>query len=112
MSNVELSLPSVPKHGLDVRRFDVVEGLSMPFEVALVAMSPEQDLDFEQIIGAEASVRIDRGRLGARAWSGVVSRFEQTDTDPAGLATYALRVVPRFWLLSQRSDNRIFQHRT
>jgi type VI secretion system secreted protein VgrG len=112
MSNVDLALPSVPKHGLTVRRFDVVEGLSMPFEVALTAMSPEQDLDFEQIVGAEAAVRIDRGRLGARTWTGVVSRIEQTGVEPGGLAAYALRVVPRFWLLSQRSDNRIFQHAT
>jgi type VI secretion system secreted protein VgrG len=109
---IEIEIPSFPGHGLSVRAVDIVEGLSMPFEVALATHSPDADLDFERLIGAEASLRFASGALGARAFSGVVSFVEQVEVEPAGLSTYTLRIVPRLWLLSQRRSHRIFQHQT
>ncbi|MFT3771028.1 MAG: type VI secretion system tip protein TssI/VgrG [Minicystis sp.] len=110
--NVELNIPSLPHNDLSVRGVDIVEGLSMPFEVALLVMSADADLDFSRIIGQEASLRLGHGRLGSRAWTGVCSFIEQTDVETAGLSTYTLRIVPRLWLLSQRVNHRVFQHQT
>jgi type VI secretion system secreted protein VgrG len=109
---VTIDIPSYAGHGLTVRAVDIVEGLSMPFEVALVATSPDADLDFERLAGAEATCTVDYGSLGKRAFSGLLAHVELTESEPAGLSTYALRIVPRLWLLSQRRGHRIFQHQT
>lgn len=112
MANVEIMLPSVPGHGLSVRRFDIVDGLSRPFEVALVATSKEPDLDFERLIGADATCKIESGALGRRTFSGVCSFVEQLEVEATGVSTYLLRIVPRLWLLSLRRGHRVFQHQT
>jgi type VI secretion system secreted protein VgrG len=91
---------------------DLVEGLSTTFEVALAALCPDPDLDFERIVGAGANVAIDHGPLGQRFYSGVVAHVELTVPEASGQSTYTLRVVPRLWLLSQRRGHRIFQHQT
>ena len=109
---VDIEIPSFAGHGLTVRSVDIVEGLSRPFEVAFTAVTPDADLDFERLLGAEATLHIDKAPLGTRAFSGLVSYVEQIELEPSGLSTYAVRVVPRLWLLSQRRGNRIFQHQT
>ncbi len=109
---VEIQIPSYAGHGMSVRSIDIAEGLSSPFEVAFAAVTPDSDLDFERLIGAEATLRIDEGSLGRRAFSGVVSFVEQMEVEPGGLTTYMLRIVPRLWLLSQRRGHRILQHQT
>ncbi len=109
---IEFEIPSFPGHGLSVRAVDISEGLSTPFEVALAAMSPDNDLDFERLIGAEASFRMDSGPLGRRAFSGLISFVEQVDVEAGALSTYTVRIVPRLWLLSQKRGHRILQHQT
>ena len=109
---IEFEIPSFPGHGLSVRAVSIAEGLSTPFEVALAMMSPESDLDFERLIGAEASFRMDSGPLGQRAFSGVVSFVELVDVEAGALSTYTIRIVPRLWLLSQKRGHRILQHQT
>jgi type VI secretion system secreted protein VgrG len=111
MAIVVLSFPgaaSVP--ALSVRHFDIAEGLSMPFEAVILAASPDPDIDFDLLVGKPAACRIDRGALGARAWSGVCSSVQQIETEADGLSLYAIRIVPRLWLLSQRRNHRVFQH--
>src|SRR4051794_18650626 len=98
MANIELSFPGTEAVALSVRHFDIVEGLSMPFEAMLVAASPDPDIDFELVVGKAARCRVDRGPLGARTWTGVCSFIEQMEAEPGGLSTYAVRVVPRLWL--------------
>ena len=109
---IEFEIPSFPGHGLSVRAVAIVEGLSSPFEVALAALSPESDLDFERLIGAEASFRMDSGPLGRRCYSGIVSYVELVDVEAGALSTYTIRIVPRLWLLSQKRGHRILQHQT
>ena len=47
---------------------------------------------------------------GARQWSGICNHFEQVQAEETGLSTYLVRIVPELWLLTQRRNNRIFQH--
>jgi type VI secretion system secreted protein VgrG len=109
---IELTIPGFPDSGLTVRQFDIVEGLSTPFEVALVCMSADADLDLEKIIGQPASLKLANDLLATRRWTGVCSYVEQMEAEPAGQSTYALRIVPRLWLLGERRGNRVFQHKT
>jgi type VI secretion system secreted protein VgrG len=112
------SLSFASEHdSLTVRSFTVSERMSAPFEISVTAMSRLDDIDFETIIGQPASFRIQVGDAAGktpatRAWSGICSHFEQLQAEDTGLSTYLVRVVPDLWLLTQRQNNRIFQHMT
>jgi type VI secretion system secreted protein VgrG len=112
MATVDLSFASssAAELGLSVLHLDVSEAISTPFEVAVVAVSPDADLDFERLVGGPASCRVGRGALGARTWTGICSSAEQIEVEADGLSTYAIRIVPALWLLGHRRNHRVFQH--
>ena len=99
---------------LSVRRFSIQEAISTPYEVTVVVRTRNEDVDLEAIVGERGVFRIDSGVLhlasSRTAWDGVVRHLEQIGAEPTGLSTYVVRLVPRLWLLSQRSGHRIFQH--
>jgi len=115
MPELELSFAS-KESSLSVRRFVVHEALSAPFEVSVWARSPNEDLDLDSIAGKPAALRIMHGVVhlsrGARVFSGICRHIEQVQAERTGLSTYYLRIVPTLWLLTQRRNNRIFQHKS
>lgn len=111
MSLLELTFAS-GESSLSVRRFSVREQISNPFEVQIVALSPNDEIDLEAINGKPASFTMESGLRIPRTWSGVCSQIGLIQAEETGLSTYELAIVPRFWLLSQRSGNRIFQHKS
>jgi type VI secretion system secreted protein VgrG len=106
-----LSLALGSDISLDVRRFRVTERISSFYSVEVEAVSPESALDFELLIGQPARFSLGRG-IEERVWSGIVREIHQVETEEDGLSTYALFIVPRLWLLTQRSNHRIFQNLT
>jgi type VI secretion system secreted protein VgrG len=96
-----------------VREFSVRERMSEPFEVAIVALSPNHDVNLEDVVGKGAGLIIPGG-LGVLGWTGVCAHMEQLEIElsETGRSTYFLRVVPSLWLLTQRRNHRIFQHQT
>jgi len=104
----------------DVRRFSIREAISEAFEIDILAMASDPNIDLEAVAGKPATFHIEPGYLNVfgveRMWSGVVSHAEQVigiSPRTAGskvLSTYAIRLVPQMWLLTQRTNNRIFQH--
>lgn len=112
--NLALTFADGTPHGLEVRQFDVVDALSMPFEAAIVAVSSDHDLDFDALLGRNARFAVDKGPLGARAWTGIVVSIEALPGSPdgEGLANYQLRIAPPLWLLTQSRSHRLFQHLT
>jgi type VI secretion system secreted protein VgrG len=101
---IELSFES-GEDSLSVRRFSVREAVSTLFEVEIEARSPNEELDLEGLVGKGAALR-----AGGRAFRGVCCAVEQTRAEPSGLSTYAVRLVPTLWLLTQRRNYRLFQH--
>ncbi|NUQ74906.1 MAG: type VI secretion system tip protein VgrG, partial [Polyangiaceae bacterium] len=97
---------------LDVRHFTVVERLSEPFFIHLIAVSPSADLDPGEYVGRDVSFSIDTGMQGVRAWSGLVSSFELSDVEEGGLSTYELTLTPSLMLLDHRVNCRIFQRQS
>jgi type VI secretion system secreted protein VgrG len=99
---------------LSVRRFAVHEAMSSLFSVSIWARSPSDDLDLEAFVGRAASFTAGSGMLhalhGPQGWTGVVSHMEQVHAESTGLSTYYLRIVPKLWLLTQRTNHRLFQH--
>lgn len=113
MSALELVFAS-GESSLSVRHFAVNEALSSLFEAKVIARSPHDDIDLDTIVGEPAIFRITSGVAHlvsrTRAWSGVVSAMAQVRVEPAGLSTYEITIVPALWLLTQRRNNRLFQH--
>jgi uncharacterized protein involved in type VI secretion and phage assembly len=113
MAQLELTFES-KEESLSVRRFAVHEAMSSLFSVSVWARSPDDDIDLEAMVGKKAALRAASGTAfalyGGRAWTGVCNHMEQVQAESTGLSTYYLRIVPRLWLLTQRKNNRIFQH--
>ena len=113
MAQLELTFES-KEESLSVRRFAVHEAMSSLFSVSAWARSPDDDIDLEAMVGKKAALRAASGIAfalhGGRAWTGICNHMEQVQAESTGLSTYYLRIVPRLWLLTQRKNNRIFQH--
>ena len=121
MSILELTFSS-GEDSLSVRRFSVHESISSLFTISVWARSESPAIDLESLVGQPASLRIVSGMKfarqgGARYWTGICSFIEQVHgVQPAAgqksLSTYQLRIVPSLWLLGQRRNHRIFQHKS
>jgi type VI secretion system secreted protein VgrG len=97
---------------LDVREIHVHQALSSLFDVTLTVLSDNPDIDFEAVIGQDASFTL-HGRVAGvnqlRTWSGVAAEMHQIRVETAGLSTYHLRLVPTLWLTTHRRNHRMFQ---
>jgi type VI secretion system secreted protein VgrG len=93
---------------LDVREFTVHERMSSLFEVALVVVSDNADIDLEAVVGQAASFTIRHG-MSPRTWTGICSELHQLAVEESGLSTYHLSIVPTLWLATQRRNHRMFQ---
>ncbi|MBK9264429.1 MAG: type VI secretion system tip protein VgrG [Polyangiaceae bacterium] len=105
MDNLELRF-AAPDINLSVRSFSVVEEMSTPFDISIVARSADEDIDLDAIVGHGAGFKV----ASSLAWSGIVQFAEQVDVEPDGLSTYFVRIVPALTRTSLRKNNRIFQH--
>jgi type VI secretion system secreted protein VgrG len=105
MENLVLRLAS-KESTLSVRTFSVVEGMSRPFDISIIARSPDEDIDLEGLVGLGAGLRV----ASALTWTGIIADAEQVDVEPDGLSTYFLRIVPPISRARHRRNNRIFQH--
>jgi type VI secretion system secreted protein VgrG len=107
-----LSLTVASGDALDVREFDIDQKMNALFSVVLTVVSDNPSIDFDAILGKDASFSLRTGlraEAPTRAWAGVVSDMVQIRVEERGLATYKLTIVPELWFLSQRRNYRIFQ---
>ncbi|TKD03208.1 contractile injection system protein, VgrG/Pvc8 family [Polyangium fumosum] len=116
MARMDLRIEGIDA-ALHVRRVQVREVISMPFDVTITARSTSPDIDLDAASWAPASFSLLSGWAlvrggGERAWTGLVQRIEQTAVELSGLSTYEIRIVPRLSLLTQNRDYRIFQRQT
>ena len=99
---------------LSVRSFRV-EAQVLALRGSVIARSPDQ-IDLESIIGRAASLILDSGiahvTSGARRWAGICHHIEQLQSEPTGLSTYEVRIMPALGRLMQRRGYRIYQHLT
>ncbi|MBK9261957.1 MAG: type VI secretion system tip protein VgrG [Polyangiaceae bacterium] len=99
---------------LSVRHFKTIEHIFDLFEVIVVALSSNEDVDFDAIVGKPAALYVASGTLHlareGRRLAGLCSHIEQIATETTGLSTYRIRIVPTLWQLTQRKNHRTFQH--
>lgn len=99
---------------LDVRSFNVDDGLAALFSVDLEVTCSNPAVDLEELVGSPAAFHIELDRMAypdlpKRSWSGVVSEAHLVRSEPAGVSTYQLTISPRLWLATRRSNCRVFQ---
>jgi type VI secretion system secreted protein VgrG len=92
---------------IDVRHFEAVARMSTLFEVRIVAVSDNPDIDFEGAIGQPMTFAAHGAET--RTFSGVCSHLRQVGVEAHHLSTYELTLVPTLWLATQRRNHRIFQ---
>ena len=108
-SNLSVELAS--GDSFDVREFQVHERMSNLFEVRLVGLTDNPNVDFESIVGQKARFVLHHGQsLGTqRIWTGVCNELEQLSVEETGLSSYHISIVPTLWLATQRRNHRMFQ---
>jgi type VI secretion system secreted protein VgrG len=94
-----------------LRSVSVKEQLGRPFEIHAELSSEDGEIEFEKIVGHDATIRIQVGQDDTRFFNGIVSRFEQVG-NTGGFAHYRATIVPWVWLLTRTADCRIFQKKS
>ncbi len=92
-----------------IRAASVSEQLGRPFEIDLDLLSPDESLDFDELLGKEItlSVLLDDG--SERNFHAYVAEFGQVGR-LGDYARYRARAVPWLWFLTRTADCRIFQN--
>ncbi len=96
---------------LMVGRLEGEERISGLFHFQLELSSTDDSLDPAAIVGKDATVSLLLPGSKARYINGVISRFAQGGKD-ARFTTYFADLRPWLWLLTLKSDSRIFQNKT
>lgn len=105
-----LTVNVASKDDLDVRQFSIEERISSLFTVSIVAVSRNENIEFDAVVGQKASFKLHHGK-GVHTWNGIVNHLEHIAVSGAeeGLSTYQLSIVPELWLATQRKNYRMFQ---
>ncbi|MFO1498146.1 MAG: type VI secretion system tip protein TssI/VgrG [Verrucomicrobiota bacterium] len=96
---------------LGLRSVSIQEQLSRLFHIEADLSSESGEIDFDRIVGHNATIRIDIGQQDTRFFNGFVSRFVQ-GANRGGFAQYHATIVPWLWFLTRTSDCRMFQDKT
>ncbi|MCB9761679.1 MAG: type VI secretion system tip protein VgrG [Alphaproteobacteria bacterium] len=92
---------------LHVIRFTAQEAISQLFEIELELSSADGALNLAELVGKDARLTAAHA-LGKRHFHGLLRRIRLAERG-RGQTRYHAVVVPRMWLLGQRTDARIFQ---
>ena len=93
------------------RRFELIERIDHPFELTADLVTDDLELEVRALLGARASVELDRPGVTARTFEGVVTRAEYVTTRNLEL-TVRVVVEPSLALLRYGRRRRIFADQT
>jgi type VI secretion system secreted protein VgrG len=91
--------------------FSVQEQLSRLFHIEAELCSEDGNIDFDQVVGREATIRLNVAQQDKRYFHGFVSRLAQV-ANQGGYARYQATIMPWLWFLTRTADCRIFQNKT
>jgi type VI secretion system secreted protein VgrG len=101
-----------------VNRFTAHEGLSQLFSIDIELLHEENEADYaptkvdpKSLLGQGISIAIAASDGSERQFTGIVNRFSQGNRD-VRFSYYYIHVVPQIWLLTQKSQSRIFQQKS
>lgn len=100
-------------------RMVIQEGVSQLFEINLSVRAKKEAVKPEELIGrlVDVSVEVQQGdgEEGSgvrRPFNGLVTELHEGPPITRGLRSYAMTIRPQMWLLSRRSDCRIWMDKT
>ncbi|WP_320203981.1 type VI secretion system tip protein TssI/VgrG [Agrobacterium rosae] len=98
-------------------RMVINEGVSQLFEIQLNVRAKKESVKPEELIGRliDVSVEVQQGEDGGgvrRPFNGLVTDLHEGPPITRGLRSYAMTIRPQMWLLSRRSDCRIWMDKT
>jgi type VI secretion system secreted protein VgrG len=98
-------------------RLTIEEGVSSLFEIKLSARAKKQTVKPEELIGrlVDVSVEVEQGEGEGgvrRPFNGLVTELNEGPPVTRGLRSYSMVLRPQMWLLSRRSDCRIWMDKT
>ncbi|TDK29599.1 type VI secretion system tip protein VgrG [Rhizobium deserti] len=100
-------------------RVVIEEGVSSLFEIRLVARTKKAQIKPEELIGRLMDVSIEvqqgdgeEGSAVRRPFNGLVTQLNEGPPITRGLRSYAMVLRPQMWLLTRRSDCRIWMDKT
>ncbi len=103
------------KDHLLINRFTATEGLSQLFSIDIELLHEETTVSFTptivdpaSLIGHSVTIFVSAADGSTREFSGMVNKFSQGNRD-LRFSYYYISVVPHTWLLTQKSESRIFQ---
>lgn len=96
---------------LVIKKFVCSEQLGRLFQMDVELLSDDVALDFDSMVGTNASVRLSLPSGETRYFNGFVSRFVQVGSE-GKFGCYHARLVPWLWFLTRTADCRIFQKKT
>lgn len=92
---------------LSLLRFDGEDHLNQLFEYRVEALSTEQNINFDELLGTHATVTIETQNNGPRHFDGIVTQASWAGVGENG-NRYNLTLRPWFWLAGKRRNQRIF----
>ncbi|WP_111827870.1 MULTISPECIES: type VI secretion system tip protein TssI/VgrG [unclassified Rhizobium] len=100
-------------------RLKVEEGVSQLFDIRLTVRAKKEAVKPDELIGrlVDVSVEVQQGdgEEGSgvrRPFNGLVTELHEGPPITRGLRSYAMTIRPQMWLLSRRSDCRIWMDKT
>ncbi len=100
-------------------RVIIEEGISSLFEIRLVARTKKAQIKPEELIGRLLDVSVEvqqgdgeEGSAVRRPFNGLVTQLNEGPPITRGLRSYAMVLRPQMWLLTRRSDCRIWMDKT
>lgn len=101
--------------GADVllpERMEMREAMNALFELSIAVRSKRTDLKPEELVGKLVDVSVEAGLGERRSWNGLVVALSEGPMVTRGLRSYHLTIVPQHWLMTQKSDCRIWLDKT
>ncbi len=96
-----------------LKSIQMTEELGRPFTADLDLRSETPNINFEEIIGENVTVRVLLTGGGTRYINGYIASFSQSGVPAQGRANrYRAKMVPWLWFLTRTSDCRVFQNKT
>lgn len=93
-------------------RMEMREAVNDLFTLTVAVRSKRTDIKPDELVGKLADVSVDLGQGERRTWNGIVVRLVEGPAVTRGLRAYTLQLRPQHWLMTQRSDCRIWLNKS
>lgn len=108
---LSVAVESLGADQLLINGFSGHEAISSLFEFRVdVEAAPGVDINIDDVLGKNVTVTLEPEKDQKRFFSGICIRISQGD--PTESTQHTLFVVPKLWLLTRKSNRRVFQKKT